>query len=60
MKNIATENKKKHSFTVGDNHSKIETAMAKIEREGNHPDELEKVGQRFQVARACAGRDIAH
>ena len=41
---------------MGDNYSKIEAAMAKIEREGNHPDET---GQFFQVARACAGRDTA-
>ena len=36
------------TLNVGDNYSKIETAMAtKIEREGNHPDETRKNWQFF-------------
>ena len=48
-----------------DNYSKIGTAMAKIDhwprlaKIETIPTKLEKVGQRFQVSRACAGRDTA-
>ena len=35
------------TLNVGDNYGKIETAMAKIEREGNHPDETWKCWPTF-------------
>ena len=45
------------TFNVGDNYSKIETAMAKIEREGNHPDGTLKNWQTFsscaRMRRSC-------